>query len=135
MSLLNNFYEVNWLSVIVSAIVAFAIGGLWYSALLFGKSWQSLLKLSDEDVGNANMPLIFGLTFLLNLAGALVLDLTLGFAADWSEGLLTGLTISLAWVATSIGINYLFSRKPLKLFLIDAGYFVPFFTASLPNVP
>ena len=28
----------------------------------------------------------------------------------------------LAFVATSYGINYLFASKPLRLYLIDAGY-------------
>jgi hypothetical protein len=28
------------------------------------------------------------------------------------------------FIATSIGVNYLFSRMPRSLFLIDAGYWI-----------
>jgi hypothetical protein len=121
------FDSVNWISVVVASLAAFAIGGLWYSPLLFSKIWQKELKLADEDLKSANMPLIFGTTFLLNIVGAVFLDMLLGPEACWINGLVTGLVVSLAWIATSLGINYLFGRKSLRLFLIDAGYFVVFY--------
>ena len=34
-----------------------------------------------------------------------------------------------SFVATSIGVNYLFARKSLKLFLIDGGYWTVVYTA------
>ncbi len=127
MNLLCSIPEVNWLSVLVAAIVAFIIGGIWYSPILFSKPWQKELKLSDIELKNANMALIFGLTFLLNVIGAVALDLLIGKESTLISGLITGLIVSIAWIATSLGINYLFSRKSFKLFLIDAGYFVVFF--------
>ena len=127
MELTLQFSEINWLSVIVASIAAFGIGGLWYSPILFSKIWQKEVNLSDEVIKNANMGLIFGLTFILNIIGAVFLDMFIGSEATLLSGLLMGLFISIAWIATSFGINYLFARKSLKLFLIDAGYFVTFF--------
>lgn len=75
----------------------------------------------------ANMPLIFGTTFILNVIGAFVLDMFIGKDATLMTGLMAGLLVSLAWVATSLGINYLFARKSFTLYLIDAGYYVTFF--------
>ena len=121
------FSEVNWLSVVLAALSAFAIGSLWYSPFLFGKIWQKEIKLSDDDMKNANMPLIFGSAFILNLVAALVLDLFIGVKATAGFGVIAGFLVGVAWVATSIGINYLFTRKSLKLYFIDAGYFVLFF--------
>lgn len=121
------FQTVNWLSVLVATVAAFIVGSIWYSSLLFGKTWQSLIKLSDEDMKQANMPMIFGLAFLLNLIMAAVLDLLIGTESTLLSGLITGLVIALAFIATAIGINYLFSRKSFSLYLIDAGYFVVFF--------
>ena len=43
---------------------------------------------------------------------------------DLGSGLAVGSLIGLAFVATSFGINYLFALKPLRLYLIDAGYMV-----------
>lgn len=121
------FDSINWISVLVASLAAFAIGGLWYSPLLFSKIWQRELKLSDEDIKSSNMALIFGTTFLLNVVGAVFLDMLIGPEACWMNGLVTGLLVGLAWISTSLGINYLFGRKSLTLFLIDAGYFVVFY--------
>ncbi|MHC1702974.1 MAG: DUF1761 domain-containing protein [Tenuifilaceae bacterium] len=127
MCILTSFAEINWLSVIVAALAAFAIGGLWYSPVLFGDIWAKELKLSDDDLKKANMPLIFGTTFVLNIIAAMVLDIFIGLQATLISGLMYGLIVAVAWVSTSLGINYLFSRKSLKLFFIDAGYFLVFF--------
>ncbi len=121
------FSEVNWISVVVAALSAFAIGALWYSPVLFGNVWQKEIKLSADDLKTANMPLIFGSAFVLNLVAALVLDMFIGLEATAGFGAMAGFLVGIAWVATSIGINYLFTRKSLKLYFIDAGYFVLFF--------
>ena len=121
------FLEINWLSVVLAALSAFAIGSLWYSPVLFGKAWQKEIKLRDSDIKNANMPLIFGSSFVLNLIAALVLAMFIGKEATAGFGAIAGFLVGIAWVATSIGINYLFARKSLKLYFIDAGYFVLFF--------
>jgi hypothetical protein len=127
MNLAAAFVEINWLSVIVATLAAFAIGGLWYSPLFVGKAWQSELKLSDADIKAANMPMIFGLTFVLNFISAIVLDMFIGRAGTLKDGLFAGLLVGVAWIATSLGTNYLFARKSFKLFLIDATYFIIYF--------
>jgi len=127
MNFVLNFSDINWLSVIVSAIAAFAVGGLWYSPVLFSKVWQREVKLSDEDLKNANMVMIFGTTFVLNVIGAIALDLIIGTDSTFGKGLCTGLFVSVAWIATSFGINYLYTRKSFKLYLIDVFYYIVFF--------
>ena len=67
MDLQSAFNDINWLSVVVASASAFAIGSLWYSPLLLGNIWQKELKLSNDDIKNANMPMIFGLAFVLEL--------------------------------------------------------------------
>ena len=44
---------INYLAVLVSAIVGFGIGALWYSPLLFGKVWMQLMNLSKESLEKA----------------------------------------------------------------------------------
>lgn len=127
MDLFTSFAEINWLSVIVATLAAFAIGGLWYSPVLFSKAWQRENKLSDQEIKEANMALIFGSSFLLNFISAVVLELFIGKQADVLTGLLAGLFVGLGWVATSLGTTYLFARKSLNLFIIDAGYFIVYF--------
>jgi hypothetical protein len=122
-----NFSDINWFSVIVSALAAFVFGILWYSSLLFNKIWLKEIKLSDEEIKNSNMVMIFGTTFVLNIIGAIALDLLIGKESTFLSGLLTGLYVSVAWIATSFGINYLYTSKSFRLFLIDVFYYIVFF--------
>ncbi|HEX9933952.1 MAG TPA: DUF1761 domain-containing protein, partial [bacterium] len=100
------------------------IGGLWYSPFLFGNAWAAELKLSKRKIKNSNLFVIFGSAFILTWIGAVVLDLLIGTEATLLSGLLAGLFVGAAFIATSFGVNFVFSRKSFKLFLIDAGYFV-----------
>ena len=120
--------EVNYLAVIAAAIATFALGGLWYSPALFGKAWQREAGVSEEKMKTANMALIFGLTFVLSLIAAWVFALFLGPRPPMALGLGAGFSAGLCWVAASLGINYLFERKSLKLWLINGGYHTLQFT-------
>jgi len=120
--------EVNYLAVIAAAVATFALGGLWYSPALFGKVWQREAGVTEEKMKSANMPLIFGLTFVLALIAAWVFALFLGPRPPMALGLGAGFSAGLCWVAASLGINYLFERKSLKLWLINGGYHTLQFT-------
>ena len=120
--------EVNYLAVIAAAIATFALGGLWYSPALFGKVWQREAGVTEEKMKSANMALIFGLTFVLSLIAAWVFALFLGPRPPMALGLGAGFSAGLCWVAASLGINYLFERKSLKLWLINGGYHTLQFT-------
>ena len=120
--------DVNYLAVIAAAIATFALGGLWYSPALFGKAWQREAGVTEEKMKSANMALIFGLTFVLSLIAAWVFALFLGPRPPIALGLGAGFSAGLCWVAASLGINYLFERKSLKLWLINGGYHTLQFT-------
>lgn len=117
--------EIHWLAVFVAAIAGFAVGALWYGPV-FGKTWMAERGVTPEDAAKANMPLIFGTAFVLNLIASFVLDHVLGTygAPDlWLSVMVAG-GIALGFIVTSLGVNYLFSRLSLRLFLIDAGYWL-----------
>ena len=120
---------VNWVAVIVATISAFILGAAWYSKALFGKAWMQEVGLTEEAVNNANMPMTFGGTFLLQLLAAVALSAFLGEGSNWQEGLHTGLWIGVFWVATAYGVTYLFEQRPLRLWLINAGYYVVLYAA------
>jgi hypothetical protein len=120
--------EFNIWAVLTAAAVSFVLGGLWYSPALFGKAWQREVGLSDEQLKNGNMALIFGLAFVLSVVAAFVFAMFLGPRPPLALGLGAGSSAGLCWVASSFGINYLFERKSLKLFLINGGYHTLQFT-------
>jgi len=119
--------EINWLAVFAAAASSFVLGGVWYSAL-FAKAWQSAAGLSDAQIKNGNMALIFGGSFVLALIASASFAVFLGSEIDAMTGALYGLTAGLCWVTASFGINYLFERKGLTLFLINGGYHTLQFT-------
>lgn len=119
--------EINWLAVLAAAVSSFVLGGAWYSAL-FAKPWQRAAGLSDEQIKSGNMGLIFGGSFVLALIAAASFAVFLGGQVDAMTGALYGLTAGLCWVSASFGINYLFERKSLTLFLINGGYHTLQFT-------
>ena len=69
------------------------------------------------------MPMI-GIQLIISFVFALFL----GADRDALIGAFTGFIIGLFLVATAMSITYLFERKSMKLFLINAGYHVVTFT-------
>ena len=122
-------FDINWLAVLAATIVSFVIGSLWYSPLLFSKIWQREAKLSDEDIGSGNMPVIFGTTFVMAGVAAILFAAILGPEPELGDSLLFGLIVGAGWIATSFATGYLFERRSLTLWAINAGYNVVLFLA------
>jgi hypothetical protein len=120
-------HEVNYIAVALAALSAFLLGGLWYSPILFANRWMRLTGQSEETLKGGNMAVIFGGAFVLNLLAAWAMAALMG-DMNVTVAALHGLGIGLCWVAASLGVNYLFERRPLGLWLINAGYFVLQFT-------
>jgi hypothetical protein len=120
--------EVNWIAIVAAAVGSFLLGGLWYSPFLFGKAWQRAAGITDEQIKNGNMAKIFGLTLVLCLLAAWMFATFLGPRPSLALGFGAGFSAGLFWVTASFGINYLFERKSLKLFLINGGYHTLQFT-------
>jgi Protein of unknown function (DUF1761) len=119
---------INIWAVIVAGASAFALGGLWYSPLLFRARWASATGQTEERLRGGNPAMILGPAFLLSLIAAAVFALFLGPHPSLNLGLGAGFAAGLCWVAASFGINYLFERRSLTLFLINGGYHTVQFT-------
>lgn len=127
MNVAESIANLNWIAVFAATIAAFALGGIWYSKALFADAWLQEVGLTEEAVSSAHMPKTFGGTFLLQLLAATALAVTIGREGNWLTGLFTGCMIGLFWVSTAYGITYLFEQRSLRLFLINAGYYVVLF--------
>ena len=116
--------EINYVAVVVAAVSAFVLGGLWYSPLLFAKPWMRLSGQSEERLKSGSPSVIFGAAFLLSLVAAFVFAMFLGPNPGVKLGVAAGLSAGLGWVAASLGILYLFERRPISLWLINGGYVI-----------
>ena len=66
--------DINWLAMLVAALVPLAVGALWYSPLLFANVWMKTTGLTEEQLKKGNMALIFGLTFFFSFMLAMILN-------------------------------------------------------------
>lgn len=126
-----NLPPINWLAVLVAAIVIFVLGGLWYSPMLFAKKWIALQGRTEEQMraqaASANMPLMYASAFVCALiqawAMALVFkhfDRSIAFTAG--NGAMFGFLFWLGFAAPTSYAMAIFSGKPKQLWLIDSAY-------------
>lgn len=115
--------EINYPAAVTAAVSTFAIGGIWYSPLMFHRAWASANNLTDADLKGGEAR-IFGLAFVLALVMAFNLAAFLGepdTTVTWgaTAGALTGL----GWVAPAIATVALFERRSFAYIAINGGYF------------
>jgi len=107
--------DVSWIAVIVGAILAFLLGWLWYSPMLFGKQWAAALGV---ELGSASaMPM-----------GAMVTQAVGLLGLAWVGNLLAGNPWLWALVIVAVAVlNFsgaLFGKRGMAANWVDAGYLV-----------
>lgn len=127
MNFVSLFGEVNFFAVLAATVLAFVIGGLWYSPLLFFRAWLDGAGLTAEDAQQGHPAKIYGGAFAMTFVAATLMAVVIGHHKSVGVGIHWGLIVGLGWVATSFATNYLFERRSLKLWLVNAGYNVVLF--------
>ena len=115
--------QVNYLAVILAAVAAMVVGSLWYGPL-FGNAWMKLVGISKADINKKEMPKLYGIMFIGALVEAYVLSHFIHYAGAYTLilGAKTGLWAWLGFVATTMVGNYMFAKRPMNLYYIDASY-------------
>jgi len=114
------------LGIVLAAVAGFILGGAWYSPPLFGHVWARESGTPETHNPDPKAQIRFFVILLVLLAlAALVLSQALRWHGEAGalSGLGTGAVGSLLAVAV-VGMDTLFERKRLTLFLINAGYYV-----------
>lgn len=120
--------HINYLAILVSALIMFGLGALWYSPVMFAKPWLASLGKTEEqlqeDAQKRSMPLTFGLSFVAYFMMAFVISHVIDYAAakTISDGLRTGFWLWIGLVATTTLVLSLFESRSLCLYAIDMGY-------------
>jgi len=122
-------YAVNYLAILVAAVVAVAIGWAWYSPMLFGKQWMRAAGMGDmtpemQKEGMKKMPKA--------LVGSVIAQLVLAYVMVYFAQMMGVVTsygaIELAiwaWVgftATALVHTVLWEGKSLAYYAIVSGY-------------
>ncbi len=115
---------INYWAVIVAAVVAFVMGGLWYSPILFGRAWMRLRRIDDTAAARTKMrPAEILAEFARGLVVAAVLA---GFVVhlgvvNWAGAIYLGLAVWIGFQATSIIGSVIHENYPWELYAIHTG--------------
>lgn len=115
---------VNFLAVIVGAVVYFVLGGLWYS-VLFGKVWLKAIGKTEDEIraeGGA------GIGYAVSIVGGVVMAYVLAVilnnlgAATLMDGLKYGFLVWVGFSITSVLPPYFYESRNKNLLFIYGGY-------------
>lgn len=126
---------INWLAVLLSANLAFAVGLVWYGPLFGGASVFG--RLTGEEQAKAKGPVggVLG-AILLQALSALMLGHNFArigaetlAAKPWLYWMQSG-GIAVAFVTPAILISYARHRVALREGLVDAGFWIVVYLAT-----
>jgi len=121
--------DLNWLAVIVAAIVYFAIGGLWFAPFAFGKQWQEAIGWTEADEAQASSATMYAIPAVTCLVSTVALAMVSEATRtdSFGEGIVLGLVAGIALVGAALFVTGFFDpRKPRPQvwIAITAGYHV-----------
>src|ERR1700676_2626839 len=107
-------FPINYLALIVATIVKIALGALWYSPVLFGKTWQALTGRTDAEI-KAAMPK----AMVVDLIGSFIMAFVLVHAVHYAgaqgigQGAAVGFFNWLGFVAMISLSATIYEHKPM----------------------
>lgn len=124
------YHFVNYRAVLVSAVILWILGALWYSPALFAKPWVAIVgrKMGEKPKGVA-----WGM--IASFIGDLFLAFVLAHVILWAhagsvlDGLHIGLLTWLGFVAAVLYPQSIYEGRPAKYFMITGGYWLIGFLA------
>ena len=114
---------INWLAVIVAAIIRLAVGAVWYSPVAFGPTWQKTVGITQEQVMKA-MPRAIAVDAVGSLIMAFILLHAVVYAG--ANTLLLGAAVGglnwLGFVAVVLIATNVYEQRPMRSAWIGAGF-------------
>ncbi|MDP9038468.1 MAG: DUF1761 domain-containing protein [Acidobacteriota bacterium] len=121
----HHLHGFNHWAILVSALILWLLGAIWYSPALFAKPWMSALNIVPTAPKRG-----FALAMVSSLLGDILVAFVLlhlilwSGAASWSGGVFVGFIVWLGFFAATQFPQGLYEGRPLRLFLINGGYWL-----------
>jgi hypothetical protein len=120
------FPHVNYLAVLVSGVVIFLLGGLWYS-VLFKKPWIRMMGIPEEQMKEGSggaMPMLFLMAFLCGLLTAYIEAIVINHfpPPTLARGVFVGTLVWVGFAAPSSFATAIFSMTKKPLWFINSAY-------------
>lgn len=125
------FLSVNFVPVMAAAVGQWILGALWYSPALFGTVAKSA-TLQDLKAADKRWALSMLLTFVANISISVVLlhVILLNGMYGIKGGAKLGFVVGLGLIAAPMLATYIYEKRPLRLFVVNAGYWILALTIS-----
>ena len=116
-------FPINYLALLVATLAKFFFGWLWYSPLLFGKSWMALTNCDPEQM-KSRLPRIVPADLISTFILAFVLVHAVHYAGarGAAQGAAVGFFNWLGFIGAVSFVTTLYEKRPFKLFLINNGF-------------
>ena len=115
--------KTNYWAVLVSAVLYWLLGALWYG-VLFSKPWMALENMTAEQAHSMSPVLPYVITLALNLLIAFVLAQVCIWrnANTASRGAAIGVLLWIGIVGPITFTTYMYEMRPKELFAINEFY-------------
>jgi hypothetical protein len=116
----------NYIAILVSAVVFMALGYLWYTPMLLGKPWMKLKGYSASSLKEAQKKMgpKYFFTFVAAILSAYVLSwiMTVSQVTTLTGGAWIGILVWIGFITTTQLGSWIFSESKKELYFIDTGY-------------
>jgi len=126
MDSIHHLPQFNFWAVLVSALIQWILGAVWYSPALFAKPWMAMLGITPDPSKRKSM--VFGM--IASFIGSLILSFVLlhtilwSGVSTWGSGAFIGFINWLGFIAAPNFAQGIYEQRPVKLFLINSGYWL-----------
>ena len=110
------------LGILLAAIAGMALGGLWYSPLMFGTAWMNAIGKTHDELEPPLWPMVGSMIACVITAVALTLIFAATGADTVAKAAGLGLILGIGLVFTAMWSDSLFCGWGRKLLFIQSGY-------------
>jgi len=122
---MQHLHGMNHWAVLVSGLVLWFLGAAWYSPALFAKPWMAALGIvPDHDKSGLAAGMAASFAGDLLMAFILLHFVLWSGASSFGEGAFVGFISWLGFFAATQLPQGIYERRPVKLFLINGGYYL-----------
>ena len=118
-------FRLNWVAILVAAIVSFLFEALWYSVLM--NQWLTGIGHTKEWLmSNTGIspPVQYAVAILCSIVVAAILTVCIQASGEQTalRGIIVAAIIWFGFIATSVAKEYIFEVRSLQIYAINTGY-------------
>jgi uncharacterized protein YacL len=115
---------INLVAVVVAIIAAFIVGWLWYSPVLFGRTWMRLMGVTPESMKDISVRD----SYLGNILGTVIMAVVIAVLFSYAD--INTPTEAISWslliwlgIVMPFGFNdVVFGKKHWRLWFLNGGH-------------